>query len=168
MGIVSATDGPCWELEERPVDSEKFFRLLATSFPEATTAYFEGTSVASDVANVFRSHVEAGPYVPNPETIWSFSLSSSGVGVNADQFFRCRFTPALCDDLARAAANHAEFELCDHLSLYAGEKPLLEWPDAFGNCIWIASSVSEERIAAFAAALGLGYQQVNYGRPERG
>jgi hypothetical protein len=50
--------------------------------------------------------------------------------------------------------HHAEPKLFGHLFLYALHMPLLEWPDAFSNCMWIAALVSATRIKAFAGKLG--------------
>ncbi|HYD47157.1 MAG TPA: hypothetical protein VEB21_02350 [Terriglobales bacterium] len=160
---ISLTHGPCWELEEGKVDSVIFFHSLAAVVPEASTAYFEGAAIAPEVADIYRRHVEPGPYVPPRETLWSVTVSIQGVSLGNDELFRCRFTPTLCKELADISQQHAEPELCDHLSLYAGDQPILEWPDAFGNCIWISPAVPENRIRAFAAALGLEYKLAQYG-----
>ncbi len=147
----SVTDGPCWELEERQVDTGVFFRSLASSFPEATTAFFDGFRfvIATDVVAIFERHVDPGPYLPESET--------------SHLKFRCRFTTDLCNELGSESLRHGGLELCHNMFLYAGVQPLLEWPDAFFNCIWIAHSISEERVAAFAACLSLPYAYANYG-----
>jgi hypothetical protein len=146
--------GPCWELEERSVDCAMFLQALPSAFPEATAAFFEGSSIAPDIVRIFVQHANAGPYLPQPQTLWS-----TGTILR----FRCLFTPSLCDALASVSRHHAEPELFDHFFLYAESVPLLEWPDAFSNCMWIASSIPEPRISAFAAGLGLRYKPANYG-----
>jgi hypothetical protein len=145
--------GPCWELEDRRVDSTTFLQLLAHTFPEATTAFFEGSSIAPSIITIFERHTDPGPYLPKPQTLWSTGVIRQ---------FRCSFTPAICEALASASRYHAEPELFDHLFLYAEHVPLLEWPDAFSNCMWIALSIPESRINAFAASLGLKYKQVSH------
>jgi hypothetical protein len=151
---LSLPVGPCWELEERSVDSTTFLQALPSAFPEATAAFFEGSSIAPDIVHIFEQHADSGPYLPQPQTLWSTGNISR---------FRCRFTPSLCDALARASLHHAEPELFDHLFLYAERVPLVEWPDAFSNCMWIAYSIPEARISAFAASLGLKYNYANHG-----
>ena len=146
--------GPCWELEERSVDSTAFLQALPSAFPEATTAFFEGSSIASDIVQIFVQHADSGPYLPQPQTLWS---------TGSNLRLRCLFTPALCEALASASLHHAEPELFDHLFLYAEGEPLLEWPDAFSNCMWIAPSIAEARVSAFAAILGLRYEYTNHG-----
>jgi len=106
-----------------------------------TAAFFEGSSIAPDIVQIFEQHADGGPYLPQPQTLWS---------TGSILRFRCLFTPA-------------EPELFDHLFLYTELVPLLEWPDAFANCMWIASSISEPRIRAFAAGLGLRYKYANHG-----
>ena len=143
--------GPCWELENRKIDSTIFLKTIASSFPEATTAFFEGSSIASAVVNVFEQHVDPGPDLPKPQTNWS---------TGRIQRFRCDFTADLWEALARTSLHHAEPELFDHLFIYALHMPLLEWPDAFSNCMWIAASVSATRIDAFAGKLGMRYKYI--------
>ena len=146
--------GPCWELEERAVDSTTFLRALPLAFPEATDAYFEGSSIDADVVQIFELHANAGPYLPEPQTIWSTGTIKR---------FRCRFTPSLFEALTAASGHHAEPELFDHIFLYADRQVLLEWPDAFTNCMWIAPSFAEPRVNAFAAKLGLKYKYASHG-----
>jgi len=145
--------GPCWELEDRRVDSTTFLQLLVSTFPEATTAFFEGSSMAPNIVKIFERHTDPGPYLPKPQTLWS---------TGAILRVRCSFTPALCEALANASPHHAEPELFDHLFLYAEHMPLLEWPDAFSNCMWIAFSIPESRINAFAGSLGVKYKCANH------
>jgi hypothetical protein len=146
--------GPCWEIENRRIDSTTFLQTLAAGFPEATTAFFEGSSIAPDIVKAFERHTDPGPYLPKPQTIWSTGRIRQ---------FRCRFTPRLCEELAGGSLHHAEPELFDHLFLYAEHMPLLEWPDAFSNCMWIAASIPEARINVFAANLGVKYNYANNG-----
>jgi hypothetical protein len=146
--------GPCWELEERAVDSTTFLRALPSAFPEATDAYFEGSSIDADIVKIFEHHANVGPYLPEPQTIWTTGTIKR---------FRCRFTPSLCEALAAASEHHAEPELFDHIFLYADRQVLLEWPDAFANYMWVASLVSEPRVRAFAVELGLSYKYASHG-----
>jgi hypothetical protein len=98
-------------------------------------------------------HADPGPYLPQAQTLWS---------TGSILRFRCLFTPSLWEALGTASLHHAEPELFDHLFLYAEAVPLLEWLDAFSNCMWIASSVAEARVSTFAGHLGLRYKYANY------
>lgn len=146
--------GPCWELEERSVDSTTFLQALPSAFPEATAAFFEGSSIAPDVVQILEEHADSGPYLPQPQTLWS---------TGSVLRFRCLFTHSLSEALATASLHHAEPQLFDHLFLCAERVPLLEWPGAFANCMWIASSIPEARISAFAANIGLTNKYANHG-----
>ena len=108
--------------------------------------------MASTIIKILEEHTDFGLYLPRPQTLWSTGRIRQ---------FRCSFTPALCDELAGASLHHAEPELFDHLFLYADEVPLLEWPDAFSNCMWIARSIAEPRVKAFAGSLGVKYRWAN-------
>jgi hypothetical protein len=100
---------------------------------------------------ILEQYVDFGPYLPKAQTLWSTGRIRQ---------FRCRFTAELCQALVRASLHHAEPELFDHLFLYVLHMPLLEWPDAFSNCMWIAASVSATRIDAFAGKLGMRFKYV--------
>lgn len=136
-----------WELNEGKVDSATFFEALAKYFPEATTLYIEGTSISEDVRTCYLSHQEAGPYLPPAQTI--FPLSKK---------YRCKFSDALMGQLVLLAAQHAEPELLDHISLYQDSEELLLWHDAFTNVMLVSRGIPEKLVAQFAADLGLKYQ----------
>ena len=151
---LSLPVGPCWELEEGAVDSMIFLQALPSAFPETTVVFLEGSSIAADIVQIFEQHIDAGSYLPEPQTLWSTGTIKR---------FRCRFTSSFFEALASASQHHAEPELFDHLFLYTDRQAVLEWPDAFANCMWIAHSVSEARVSAFATKLGLSYKFVNHG-----
>ena len=106
--------------------------------------------MAADVMQIFANHANVGPYLPEPQTIWSTGTITR---------LRCRFTSGLCEALAAASEHHAEMELFDHIFLYADGQVLLEWPDAFSNCMWIAPSIDESRVGGFASQCGLRYKR---------
>ena len=145
---LSLVADSCWELEGR-VDSTAFLQALPSAFPEATSAFFEGSSIAPDIVRIFEVHVDEGLYAPVPQTLWA---------TDSILRFRCKFDRSLCVALADASLHNAEPELFDHIFIYADALALLEWPDAFANCMWIASSMPESRVVAFAAKLGLTYK----------
>jgi hypothetical protein len=135
-----------WEREKARVDSVQFFKALWTHFPDATTFYAEGNSIAGDVSDCYRVHHEEGDYLPLRQTIFPRSAK-----------FRCRFSSSLTGALSALAGMHAEPELLDHLSLYRESEELIFWPDAFANVLLVSRSVPENVVAAFAADLGLTY-----------
>src|SRR5262245_4600462 len=98
-----------WELNELadPVDPARFFEALCRHFPEATTFFAEGTSIAADVKAFYRHHAEEGKYLPPAQTLFPRSAK-----------FRCRFSDEFVSALAALAQKHAHPELLDHLSLF--------------------------------------------------
>lgn len=134
--------------------AQRFYERFPQRSPKERLHSSRVHQLLRDIVQIFEQHADAGPYLPQPQTLWS---------TGSILRFRCLFTPSLCEALASASRHHAEPELFDHLFLYAGRVPLLEWPDAFSNCMWIASSIPEARISAFAAGLGLRYKYANHG-----
>lgn len=137
---------PHWEL----CGSVAGARLLESLpiFAEATTLYLEGSRIAEDVEAFFRSHVEAGPYLPDTQVLWTTGTLKQ---------FRLPASPAVFEALALMAESHAEPELFEFLFLYRDAEPIVEYPDAFcdKSPIFISRQVAEERVRAFADGLGL-------------
>jgi hypothetical protein len=144
--------GKCWEIEEGRVDSARFFEALWRRFPEATTFYVEGSSVAPDVKDCYQMHREDGEYLPQAQTIFPRSDK-----------FRCRFSIHLVEALSALAERHAEPELLDHLALYRDSEQLLLWHDAFANVLLVSRKVPESVVSSFAADLGLAYSDAHAG-----
>jgi hypothetical protein len=144
--------GEYWEIKKGKVDSARFFEALWTHFPEATTLYVEGGSIAPDLKNCYRTHREEGSYLPRAQTMFPRS-----------EKFRCRFSANLVDALAVLAEQHAEPELLDHLTLYRDSEELLVWHDAFADVLLVSRTVPESVASSFAADLGLGYSSSRAG-----
>lgn len=89
------------EIKEGKVDSARFFEALWRRFPEATTLYVEGGSIAPDVKDCYWTHREEGDYLPQAQTIFPRS-----------EKFRCRFSTNLVDALAALGERHAEPGSC--------------------------------------------------------
>jgi hypothetical protein len=136
-----------WEIDQGKVDGSDFFRSLPTYFPDATSFFAEGTSISEGVIECYKKYFEGGAYLPGAQTIWPKSGK-----------YRCKFSKELMEELAALSERHAEPELLDHLSLYKGKEPLLEWHDAFANIILVPRTVTEEVVRKFASHFGLGYK----------
>ena len=147
--IVLPVEG-CWELEEGAISSTLLFQALASEFPEVTSVFIEGTSIDPEVKELLVRFAGVGSYLPKTQTTWPVPLR-----------FHCASTPEFWTALVDVSKRYAEPELFDHLFLYSGDRPIIEWPDAFYNCMWVASVVSEDRMKAFAATFGLRYRRVN-------
>lgn len=141
-----------WKIDEGHVDSAEFFGALFDLCPEATTFYAEGCAMAEDVIECNLRHAQPGNYLPGANTIWP-----------ASKKFRCHFDSELLGDLFALSNSLAEPELLDHLFIYAGSEPLLQWNDAFGNAMLLSNSLPEERTAAFSNRLHLPYAKASYG-----
>ena len=142
-----------WGIDEGKVDSSLFFRLLPKYFLHATTFYAEGTSISLDVIECYTKHLENGEHLPGTQTLFPRSKK-----------FRCSFSPEFMASLALLAEQHAEPELLDHLFLYKGDEPLLEWHDAFANAILISRNVPESIVSGLAKELGLKYGKAGFGQ----
>ena len=139
---------PYWSIEEKRIDPSVVFRALPKHFPGATTMFLEGTSIADEVKECLRSHVEEGPHLPGRQTKWPKA-----------ELFRCRFSPELCAALESLSERHAEPELCDHLYVYRGEQPLMDFPDFCASNIFLPESMPESQVRAFAEVFGLRYEK---------
>lgn len=153
---LSLVSTPHWELTGEP-DPTDFFVGLGQVFATASTLFFEGTSIAPDVEDLLRESAEPGDFLPERQTLWPRSTK-----------LRVRFDEGVLTGLAGLADRHAVPEICDHLFLYDGETPLLEYPDAFleGSVIYVSSSVSETRLRDWADAndLNVGWRGVQRDR----
>ena len=141
-----------WDIDQGEIDSSLFFRLMAKYFPDVTTFYAEGTGISPDVIEYYERHLDEGEYLPRRQTVFPRSRR-----------FRCSFSPEFMAGLTRLAEHHAEPELLDHLFLYKGNDPLLEWHDAFANAILISRKVPESIVSGLAKELGLNYGKADFG-----
>jgi hypothetical protein len=135
-----------WAIEEGRIDPATFFRELPRHFPDATTIFFEGTSIEPDVKDCFAAHIQSGPHLPGRQTIWPKA-----------EVFRCKFSPTICMELEALSRRHAVPELCDHLYVYRGEASVLEFPDFCANEIFLPISTTESAVGALASVFGLKY-----------
>lgn len=135
-----------WEIKVGNIDSTDFFRLLHEIIKDATTIYFEGTSIDDDVSTCYKTYAEDGEYIPETQTIAPKS-----------EKFRCAYSSKLLDKLVELSLKHAEPELFDHFSIYSGQTPLLEWPDAFSNTLLISKNIPENVISDLSVKLNASY-----------
>ena len=135
-----------WVVEQGRVEPAKFFRQLATHFPQTSTLFFEGTSIEPAAEAIFTAHAEAGPHLPGRQTISPVST-----------IFRCKATGELFAQLEELSTRHAIPEIADHVYAYSGEVEIVGFPDFCANEIYISSSTPERTVKLFASALGLKY-----------
>lgn len=145
-----------WAIEEKQFDSTTFFRGLAEFFPEATTLFVEGASIAKDVLKVLSDHKQGGEYWHNRGTIKTLFGDSN-------HLYRCEFSNAIVDKLEYLSQAHAAPEICDHLSLFLNEQPILEFYDFPQNEIWISDTIEEYRVKGFSSVLEANYEKQTNG-----
>ena len=133
----------CWELSGLS-DAAAFFRAVPDLLPEATRMFLEG-SPAPDIAALLVAHAEEGEYAAPVGTLWSWPRSHR---------FTLKASSALFDQLAGAAAHHAEPEICSHLHFYRDAEPLAQWFDAFADPFLVSKVIPRERVEHFARATG--------------
>jgi hypothetical protein len=148
---------PHWELAGVR-DPELVFDALSLLQGLASTVFVEGTAPSGDVVDAFQRLQQSGPYLPQDQTLWPKALQ-----------WRLPFTREVLSALGALGSSNAPPELLDHLFVYAGDAPLLEWPDAFADDspIYIADAVPSETIRTLARRLGTSYERLEPGGPTR-
>jgi hypothetical protein len=113
--------------------------------PDATHMFLEG-SPDPDIAALLAEEGDGADYAAPIGTIWSWPQKNHR--------FLVRASSGLFVRLSEAASHHAEPEICDHLHLYRGLEPLVQWFDAFSDPLLVSKSVARERVERFASAVG--------------
>lgn len=127
-------------------DAPRFFELCEHLLPPNSILYFEGTSIAPDIAAFYVQHraPNAVPVVrdtihPVPETF--HVTCSSPVMTRLRELSQTRPLP----------------ELCDHVKAYEGQTLLFTFHDAFTGNLRVSQHVAEANLKAFCDAFGIGY-----------
>ena len=81
----------CWELEAPRYDSTVALSALATLLLYATQVDVEGSSISPEPNALFRSHLSAGRYLPQPQTLWTTATLSQ---------YRCTHSAGLLEELS--------------------------------------------------------------------
>jgi hypothetical protein len=138
-----------WDIDEGIQDCMAFFALLLRAFPQATLFCVEGTGITKDVRAFYETHLAGVPSPAPKQTLFPTPIR-----------YACDFTAAFIAGLTDLASRHAAPELCDHLSIYAGDLCLLAWHDAFANAILLDASLPESTVKALAVPFGVPYGRV--------
>ena len=124
-------------------DFSALLRAVDETMPKDSTLCLEGTSLAPDVVSFLERRQAPVQSAIAPNTLWpkpgSFHLSLEGTDLRK---------------LRELAEHHAEPEIADHLVVYRGEHVLLWAHDAGYGYVEVSSSLPEETIERFRAALG--------------
>lgn len=135
-----------WDIDEGIEQPVPFFRLVSTLFPEATRFSAEGTRIAQHVHDVYARYA-APDCNPAPRNIlWP----SAGRYV-------CNCSAQFWQDLIAAAEGRGPDEVFHYMSLYANERCLIQWHDAFANALLLDADLPEATVAALAKPFGVRY-----------
>jgi hypothetical protein len=125
-------------------NAQKFFQAIAALVPDATDVFLEGSPDA-DIVALMRPHIEHPDYMAPTGTLWSWPRN---------QRFRLKASPELFARLSEAAAHHAEPEICDHLHVYFGHEPLVNWFDAFAEPLLVSRTIARDTVEQFCGDVG--------------
>ena len=135
-----------WDIDEGIEQPVPFFRLVSELFPEATRFCAEGTRIVRPVHDVYVRYA-APDGNPAPRSIlWP----SAGRYV-------CHCSAEFWQDLIAAAQDRQADEVLHHLFLYADERCLIQWHDAFANYLLLDPGLPEATVAALAQPFGVRY-----------
>jgi hypothetical protein len=137
-------ESQCWKVSGVRT-AEDFFRAVSLLVPDATHMFLEG-SPDPDIVALLADAADDAAYTAPVGTIWSWP--------GKNQRFSVRASPELFARLSKAASNHAEPEICDHVHFYRGQEALVQWFDAFLDPLLISKSVAREQVEQFASAVG--------------
>jgi hypothetical protein len=159
-GIVLGQDA-AWEVSTAR-DFPSLLRALPLLLPNDAILYLEGGSPPQEIKAFLdtrcvpeRLHLAMGTIWPRPET------------------FHLPATTENLTELASLAEKCSAMQVAVHLHVYAQDRVLLEWYDAFWkDPFYLSGAVAEDRVRAFSSALGLSYkkakQNVEPGAPPNG
>ena len=140
------TKDPKWWVDEGITEPSTFFSALPEALPGATHFEIEGSRISAEAKALYTAHEDGSLMRSSRQTLsWS-------------RRFRCALSPELLSELTRIASKGEPASLFDHLSIYDGDRQLLDWHDAFANSLLIASEVPEKNVRALASRFSVAYK----------
>ena len=121
-----------------------FFEHLPKLLPSDSILYFEGTSIATEVASFYSSH-----RAPNAVDVARDTIAP------VPDIYHITFSPDVCTALRQLSEKHPVAEMFDHLKAYRGETLLFTFHDAFDGWLCISECLPEDAVAGFCQALGV-------------
>jgi len=150
--------GPCFEGlqidtpyfwgSENVLQARTFFEHLNILVPASAILYFEGTTIAPEVAAFYDSHRTPEPVRVARDTLWPVPA-----------VYHVRFSPQMVQFLCEQAERRALQEMFDHVKVYEGQSMLLTFHDAFSGWLCISERLPEEKVKTFFHALGASYSR---------
>ncbi len=141
-----------WIIEGR-FNLDDFFEAISEIVPVDAILYLEGTSMGEDVLSV----VSAMPAVSENERY----KVERGTEWPEPKCFHLRIGTAQLDSLAALAKTHAVAEICDHVVVYRGNRPLVRAYDIGHRKarILVSQSIDEKQVEKFARRTGASHRQ---------
>ena len=143
---------PRWKVQ--PVrDVSRFLQAIVGLVPCDSVLYLEGGNVPQRVRTYLKARSAEKTCKVEMGTIWP-RPSRFHMAATQDNFW----------GLAELAEHCAAPEIAVHLHIYADERVMLEWYDAFGGYpLHISGEVSEQEVQAFCYELETVYEQETKG-----
>ena len=147
-GLELGREAPQWSVQGPKTFSE-LFRALQGWLPDGAILYFEGGYPRPDIEAFMaqtaipeQTHLAIGTIWPRPRVFHVPAQGNLGA-------------------LAELMDRHAEPELAIHFHVYAGEKMIIEWNDAFIDPIRVNATIPAQHVKALADALGTSFAREN-------
>lgn len=121
-----------------------FFGQLPELLPPDSILYFEGVSIAPDVAAFYASHRARNAVEVARDTI-----------APVPDIYHVTFSPNILAGLCRFAESRRVEELFNHIKAYRGECLLFTFHDAFDGWLRISERLPESAVVRFCQTLGV-------------
>jgi len=132
-----------------PAEAKVYFRSLNSILPCGCILYFEGLSIAENVAEFFRSKQPTKIRKVAINTLWPEPF-----------FYHVEANEENLESLAELLNDHTEDEICDHFHIYDMDGMLVYWHDAFSdNQLVFSHRFDEEEIRRFCSLIGSEYHK---------
>ncbi len=136
--------GPAWSVS--PIeDAAAFFRALPDLMPDGSVLYLEDVC-SQDGVDLASRHAVEPPLNISLGTIWP-----------RPSCFHVPFSRDVAEEFAQFAEHHATPEIAIHLHAYQTDEVLLEWHDAFGAPLRLATTLPEVNVRRFCERLHCTY-----------
>lgn len=145
-GIRLDTSRPYWEIEGKTTFSA-VLRALGNFLAEGSILYFEGGSPDHKLLDFFNAHA-----IPEQAHV------AVGILWPRPVYYHVPATPQNLAELELLAESHAEPELAVHFHVYRGDKVVLQWHDAFSDPMLLDGETPEDKVRAFASAVGMKFK----------
>lgn len=133
---------------EKITQPKPFFQQLERLLSSDAILYFEGGSIAPEVATFFLANEAKNPVAVIRDTI-----------APAPDIYHVILSPAVIQALCRFAEEYPPEKLFDHIKAYRGQTLLFTFHDAFSGWLRVSDTVPQQSVAAFCEALGVTWRR---------